>query len=60
MGGRVLELESDKIMERGRKEEKKQIAEKMLEEKIDAGTIVKVTGLTEKELKQIEKDMLVL
>ena len=41
---------------------KKQVAQKMLEEKMDIGIIVKVTGLTEKELKQIEKekDMLVL
>ncbi len=45
--------------EEGRRENRRQIAKKMLEEKIDAGIIIKVTGLTEKELKQIEKDMLI-
>ena len=56
----TLLMRDQENIEKGRKEEKKQIAEKMLEEKIDVGTIVKVTGLTKKELKQIEKDMLVL
>lgn len=56
----TLLMRDQENIEKGRKEEKKQIAEKMLEEKIDVGTIVKVTGLTEKELKQIEKNMLVL
>lgn len=45
--------------EEGRRENRKQVAEKMLEEKIDAEIIIKVTSLTEQELKQIEKNMLV-
>ncbi len=49
----------EKGREEGRRENRRQIAKKMLEEKIDAGIIIKVTGLTEKELKQIEKDMLI-
>ena len=36
-----------------REEEKKNIAKKMLQEKIDLNTIKKITGLTEEEIKNI-------
>ena len=50
----MIEREKIKDKEEAKKESKKTIAKKLLEMKIDKDTIIKATGLTEKELEELK------
>ena len=45
----------DKGLEQGKKEEKIKIAKKLLEQNIDIDIIIEATGLTKKEIENLEK-----